>query len=194
MSSIAKQIREWLATQDGPRTSEEIRTATGCDRTASNRSIWDMRKVGILEKVGNAYKLGRPPVERRQWASKQERQAAHQMERRRRKGQRPKEQYLADIRAKAEEIARIRQMAAKVAKENREAKKRAQKAQERHAAAGRINVTITPKAPSVIELAQPKPVLMSSQEWEALGGKVERLPSQLGQAYTGLRDAALSIY
>lgn len=191
--SVARLIREWLATQDGPRTPEQIRTATGGDRTVFNRSIWDMRKAGILEKVGDGYKLGRPPVQRRQWASKEERQKVHQMERRRRSGQRPKAQYLAELRAETE-AKRLQAMVAKIAADNAKARERARKAQERHKAAGRVNVTIEPRKASVIELAPPKPVLMTSAEWEAMGGQVERLPSQLGQAYAGLRGAALPLY
>lgn len=191
--SIARQIREWLATQDGPRTPEQIRTATGGDRTVFNRSIWDMRKAGILEKVGDAYKLGRPPVQRRQWASKEERQKVHQMERRRRAGQRPKAQYLAELRAETE-AKRLQAMVAKIAADNERARERIRKAQERHKAAGRVNVAITPKTPSVIELAPPKPVLMSSQEWEAMGGQVERLPSNLGAAYAGLNALRVALY
>jgi hypothetical protein len=193
MSSVAKQIREWLATQDGPRTPEQIRTATGGDRTVFNRSIWDMRKAGILEKVGDGYKLGRPPVVRRQWANREERQRVHQMERRRRAGQRPKAQYLAELRAETE-AKRLQAMVAKIAADNAKARERARKAQERHKAAGRINVAITPKAPSVIELSPPKLVLMTSEEWLAQGWRIEVLPSNLGQAYAGLNAHRVSLY
>jgi hypothetical protein len=191
--SIARQIREWLATQDGPRTPEQIRTATGGDRTVFNRSIWDMRKAGILEKVGDAYKLGRPPVQRRQWASKEERQRVHQMERRRRAGQRPKAQYLAELSAETE-ARRLQAMVAKIAADNERARERIRKAQERHKAAGRINVAITPKAPSVIELSPPKPALPCTEAWIAAGNRVEVLPSNLGAAYAGLNSHRVSLY
>lgn len=191
--SVAKQIREWLATQDGPRTPEQIRTATGGDRTVFNRSIWDMRKAGILEKVGDAYKLGRSPVQRRQWASREERQKVHQMERRRRAGQRPKAQYLAELRAETE-AKKLKALVAKIAADNEKARERARKAQERHKAAGRINVAITPKAPSVIELAPPKPSLPTVEEFLARGGQIEVLPSNIGQAYAGLNAHRVSLY
>ena len=191
--SVAKQIREWLATQDGPRTPEQIRTATGGDRTVFNRSIWDMRKAGILEKVGDAYKLGRPPVQRRQWASREERQKVHQMERRRRAGQRPKAQYLAELRAETE-AKKLKALVAKIAADNEKARERARKAQERHKAAGRTNVTIEPRKASVIELAPPKPSLPTVEEFLARGGQIEVLPSNIGQAYAGLNAHLVSLY
>ncbi len=201
--SLAARIRNHL--EHGPQTSRQIADALGTTANRISMAINCMARDGMVHTDNNwprVHTLLRHPKpvfskeERRE--REKERQRLKGIAARRAQGILPREEFNAKRKAQAEELAKIRKLTAKVAAENRKAakaaEKAAQKAQERHKAAGRINVAITPKAPSVIEMAPPKPVLMSSEEWEAMGGKVERLPSQLGQAYAGLRDAALSLY
>lgn len=205
--SLAARIRAHL--EHGPQTSRQIADALGTTANRISMAINCMARDGMVHTDNNwprVHTLLRHPKpvfskeERRE--REKERQRLKGIAARRAQGILPREEFNAKRKAQAEELAKIRKLAAKVAAENRKAakaaekaaEKAAQKAQERHKAAGRINVAITPKAPSVIELAPPKPVLMSSEEWEAMGGKVERLPSQLGQAYAGLRGAALQLY
>lgn len=202
--SLAARIRNHL--EHGPQTSRQIADALGTTANRISMAINCMARDGMVStdetvwpRVHTLLRHPKPVFskeERR--AREKERQRLKGIAARRAQGVLPRDEFNAKRKAQAEELARIRKITAKVAAENRKqakaAEKAAQKAQERHKAAGRINVTLTPKAPSVIEMAPPKPVLMSSEEWEAMGGKVERLPSQLGQAYAGLRGAALPLY
>ena len=201
--SLAARIRAHL--EHGPQTSRQIADALGTTANRISMAINCMARDGMVHTDNNwprVHTLLRHPKpvfskeERRE--REKERQRLKGIAARRAQGVLPREEFNAKRKAQAEELAKIRKLAAKVAAENRKAAKAAenaaQKAQERHKAAGRINVAITPKAPSVIELAPPKPVFQSVEDWLAQGNRIEVLPSQLGQAYAGLRGAALSLY
>lgn len=201
--SLAARIRNHL--EHGPQTSRQIADALGTTANRISMAINCMARDGMVHTDNNwprVHTLLRHPKpvfskeERR--AREKERQRLKGIAARRAQGVLPREEFNAKRKAQAEELAKIRKLAAKVAAENRKAakaaEKAAQKAQERHKAAGRINVAISPKAPSVIELAPPKPVLMSSEEWLAQGGQIEVLPSNLGQAYAGLNAHRVSLY
>lgn len=194
--TTARKIREYLATQDGPRTPEQIRTATQAERCTCNRSIWDMRKAGILEKVGEAYKLGRAPVERMQWEDKAERQRFHQEAKRRRMGQRTKAQYLAELRAETE-AKKLKALTAKLAAENARKRAKAENAQRekvsiQHAQRKRIVDALASLPVANVETVVD--VAGDVQKWLAAGNQVEVLPSQLGMAYSGLRGPAMRLY
>lgn len=202
--SLAARIRAHL--ESGPQTSRQIADALGTTANRISMAINCMARDGMVStdetvwpRVHTLLRHPKPVFskeERR--AREKERQRLKGIAARRAQGILPREEFNARRKAQAEELARIRKITAKVAAENRKAakaaEKAAQKAQERHKAAGRINVAITPKAPSVIELAPPKPVLMSSEEWLAQGGQIEVLPSNLGQAYAGLNAHRVSLY
>lgn len=193
--SLAARIRAHL--EHGPQTSRQIADALGTTANRISMAINCMARDGMVRtdetvwpRVHTLLRHPKPVFSKEERREREkERQRLNGIAARRAQGVLPREEFNAKRKAQAEELAKIRKLAAKVAAENRKAakaaEKAAQKAQERHKAAGRINVAITPKAPSVIELAPPKPVLMSSTEWEAMGGKIERLPSQLGQAFAG---------
>lgn len=201
--NFAHRIR--LQLELGPQTSRQIADALGTTANKVSMAANCMARDGMIRTDDNWPRvhtfLRHPdPVaskeERRE--REKERQRKKGLATRRAQGILSREEFNAKRRAQAEELARIRRLTAKVAAENRNAAKKAEKiareAQERHRAAGRVNVSITPKAPSVIEIAKPSPVLMSSDEWMAAGNQVEVLPSQLGMAYSGLRGADLKLY
>lgn len=71
------------------------------------------------------------------------------------------------------EPERIRAMAEKLDKANADKRAKAAAARPKRP----FDQEIVKRAPSVIEVTPPKPVLMSSQEWERMGGKVQRLES-----------------
>jgi len=177
--SLAARIRAQL--ENGPQTSRQIADAIGTTSNKVSMAINCMARDGMIATDDNWPRVHTLLRNARTVASPEERaarikegHARRNLKRRRARGVLPREEYLARRKAQAEE--RIR------------------KAQERHAAAGRINIAITPKAPSVVELAPSKPVLMTSQEWEAMGGEVQRLPSNLGAAYAGLNANLVSLY
>lgn len=201
--SLAARIRAHL--EHGPQTSRQIADALGTTANRISMAINCMARDGMVHTDNNwprVHTLLRHPKpvfskeERR--AREKERQRLKGIAARRAAGILPREEFNAKRKAQAEELAKIRKLTAKVAAENRKAakaaEKAAQKAQERHKAAGRINVAITPKAPSVIELAPPKPVLMTSEEWLAQGGKIEVLDNQIGHAYAGLNAHRITLF
>ena len=197
--SLAARIRAQL--ENGPQTSRQIADAIGTTSNKVSMSINCMARDGMIATDDNWPRVHTLLRNARTVASPEERaarikegHARRNLKRRRARGVLPREEYIAKRKAQAEELAKIRRMTAKIAAENRKAEERGRKAQERHAAAGRINIAITPKAPSVVELAPSKPVLMTSQEWEAMGGEVQRLPSNLGAAYAGLNANLVSLY
>ena len=201
--SLASKIRTQL--ELGPQTSRQIADALGTTANRISMAINTMARDGMVStdetvwpRVHTLLRHPKPvfsPEERK--AREKERQRLKGIAARRAQGILSREEFNARRREQAEELARIRQITAKVAAENRKAakaaEKAARKAQERHKAAGRINVAITPKAPSVIELAPPKPSLPTVEEFLARGGRIEVLPSNLMQAYAGLNAHRVSL-
>lgn len=146
----ARAIWEYLNTH-GPKTAGEIRAHFGMGSKRAQQKFREMRQRDTLILEDGLYKVGKP-LTRGKWACKQERIRAHNEARRRRNGIKPLSEHLAAL-----------------------AKVRAEKAAQR--AKRPFDQPIQPRTLQPTESAPAKPVLMSSQEWEAKGGKVQRLES-----------------
>ena len=185
----AQRIRQHIADHGGS-TTQQILEATQLHSTQCKRALWDMKRAGIVILTGTTYTLGRPPAPRERWDCQKERSRKTSEARRRRKGQKTKAEYLAEMAARTQEsdARRIRAMAERVAKAN--AAKRAVAVR-----LGRrpFDQAIQPRTLQPTEAAPAKPVLMSSQEWERMGGKVQRLESNW-QKPSGLRSPFLPFY
>lgn len=110
---------------------------------------------------------------RKQWASPEERKAhyAKQYQQRLAKEESPQGERWREKRREDSRRARAKKRAA------REAAKPVKKPVKFQPSVRKaFDTPIAPRALSVIEMPVAKPVLMTSQEWEAKGGKVERLP------------------
>lgn len=74
------RVREWLATQDGPRTSRQIREGLGISGNLLGRRIGVMVESGSLIKHGGwptaSYSLGREPKRTPVYRTEEERKAA----------------------------------------------------------------------------------------------------------------------
>ena len=183
---VSKLIREAL--KAGPMTTAELRVALGLSRGEVNTSLNDMMRAKSPLVVhdgaspGNRrYSLVREPVfmsEAERLERRREQQRAYNASRgpRRKPGVRTREQYLADMAAQREANADARRL--------------------KHNAWKRAKAAKTPKPPKptpsiaiarklekvsiakVFVKPEPEPVrLMSSEEWLAQGGQIERLPA-----------------
>lgn len=162
MDSLAKRIRGHIQ-KHGPSSPSQI--AIGLDLDSSLKVSWSlnvMLRNGIVTRTGSGhrftYSLAREVYEqpaaapKRTWA-----------------------EYQAELQAKkAARLAREAQDRAARIKAT-EAKPKPVKVQP--SARRPFDTPLEPRRASVIEMPVAKPVLMSSQEWEKAGGKVERLES-----------------
>ena len=178
---------------DQPKTRKQLSEESGLTVQQVRFAVRGMTRYGQAVETDEGVTKG-PKEFRRQWASPQEKQAHYAKQYR--------ERAMADTgemgrkfratQKRNEERRKLREITARAKEYNQQ--ERARKAQERHKKAGRVNVTLEPRKPSVIELAPPNPVLMTSDEWVAQGNQIEILPSQLGMAYSGLRGPAMNLY
>lgn len=195
--NVSAAIRAHLS-EHGPSPVAEIAKGLGVNNTKVSMSLSIMRRAGIVSMTGTrkpyVYALLRevpPPISREEAIRRaKERERNRVRAKRRWKGRRPWAEYIAERRAEALRKAAER-AAAKTLSTPRASATRSAKVQP--SARRPFDQLITPRSPSVIEVSPAKPVLMSSQEWEAKGGKVERLPSNWQQP-VGLRSPQLPFF
>lgn len=177
--SRARTIREWLATQDGPRTSAEIAAATGERSGKVNVSIGDMMRSGALAGSGDfpaRYSLA-AAVKVWRYEDPAVRKAARVLASRKADAKRGDRR-----RAAAALLAPQRESERAIAKAAGEAKRAAIKAA--RAAARLARPKPAPKPARVLKLAPCKPVAearpvvpaMTSAEWIAQGNRPQVLP------------------
>ena len=182
-------IRDWLATQDGPRNVAQIADATGIDRSRVPVTLADMRRgeqIAATGKPGSmVYALTGKPM---RWKPSSPEEAAErrkriQRESRRGPDGRTLEQYKAARRAQAAVNAARREAERLQRKANR--KPRATKVQP----TARQPVPVRAIDGTQTAPAKAAPV-MTSFEWEArMLGKVERLPAGQVSEASRLRSA-----
>lgn len=190
----AQQIREWLATQDGPRTTGQIAAAIA--KPGSMRVAYSVRSMfvdGYLvrERQGTAwvYRVGEPPKPRAKLSDEELRRRKNERERQRdrRRGKRTRAEWHAELAAKraareadveAQRAARAQRTAARAAQRATE-KARAKPAHEVGRRKTKV-VTATPAERMRAEFAAAAakaPPRESVEEWMArTGGKPEVLP------------------
>lgn len=206
----ASRIRDWLSTQDGPRTIPEITAGLGLSQPdgLTAHSVHRMHREGMLSKEGRcrAYRFAVVREPAKPLALDEKRRRANEAQRKRwaRLSRRTRAQYLADI--AANKAARLAEIAAAKAqrKADREAE-RAQRQAEQKAAreaarATRATAPRTPRAPRAAPVRPldkpakgirfdeaprpaPQPVPVESvEDFIRRGGRVIRLaPGQCAQ-------------
>lgn len=165
--SHSARIREWLSTQDGPRSVPEIILGIGaphaCQLTA--QSVHRMFRSGILVREGRCrsyrFALGRELVVREPVPKDEYLRRAREANRKRhaRKGGRTREQYLAEqAQRHAEWLAR--QAAAKAQRKADREAERAQRQAEQEAAraAARATRATAPRKPRAPRAAPVRPL------------------------------------
>ena len=177
MVNLSTRIREWMATQDGPRTSRRVAEALGHDYMKVQWAVAVMLRAGMLVRTKDTrpmlYALGRPVLDQAAILA-----AAHA----------GRAGYYARRRGEAvERRERQREVAAKRAAERQEARKRAQAqlveqrdAQRRREAEQRRSVAIEAQLAANAKDRKPKLVKASVpgqtvEEFIANGGRVQRL-------------------
>jgi hypothetical protein len=199
----AQQIREWLATQDGPRTTGEIAAAVG-KKSGSKLVSYSVRSMfvdGYLvrERQGTAwvYRLGEPPQRVKLSAEElRKRKNDRERQRDRRRGKRTRAEWLAELAAKraarqtdveAQRATRAQQIAVRAAQPAAE-KVRAKPAHE----IGRRKATVVTATPAermraeFAAAAAKAPPRETVEEWIARTGRQpEVLP--MGAVSTSLR-------
>jgi hypothetical protein len=195
----AQQIREWLATQDGPRTTGQIAIALG--KPGSKLVSYSVRSMfvdGYLvrERQGTAwvYRIGEPPQPRAKLSDEELRKRKNERERQRdrRRGTRTRAAWLAELAAKrqAREADAAAQRAARQPRPatpamRRDAAKPAHEVGRRKAKV----VTATPAErmhAEFVAAAAKAPPRETVEEWMArTGGQPEVLP--MGAVSTPLR-------
>ena len=174
---VTARIRAFL--QEGHTgTPTLIADALGMDRHKTAQALSLMFRQGFATRTNGVYGMGNLPTQKLPEEELKQRARERRMRRYYAKGGRT----MAQRRADEAEAREARKLAPKPAKVQPSVQK------------ARFDVPITPRSPSVIEVAPDKPRLMSSDEWIALGGKVQVLPSQLGQAYAGLGHGRITLY
>lgn len=175
--SLAKRIRGHIQ-KHGPSTPAQI--TIGLDMDSSLKVSWSlgvMFRSGILNRSGSGHNFT-------YWIDREVKEQVA-------KPKRTWAEYQAELQArKADIIAREEKERVARAKA-KEVKPKPVKVQPSVRKA--FDTPIAPRARSVIEMTVAKPVLMSSQEWEAKGGKVERIPSNWQQP-VGLRSPQLPFF
>lgn len=192
--SMSARIRGHIA-EHGPSTVAEIAAALGVPGKVVSMSLSIQRRDGIVSKNGTGkpyvYALLRevaPPISKEEAVRRRkERERNRVRANRQRAGRKPWAEYIAlrreeacrraAERAEAPKVSTPRESAAKVQPSVRKA----------------FDTPIAPRARSVIEVPVVKPVLMTSTEWEANGGKVQRLESNW-QKPVGLRSPQLPFF
>lgn len=145
-----------------------------------------MCRDGLLKKAGKprslVYSYVREPVVQ-QKLSREEfvvRRKEQEAARRRKQGIRTREEFLADVRKEAEERKAARADRPRVQKPPKPITQQPAKVIAPSPRAVPKNIVIQPKAPSVIQVAPPKPRFETSDEWMArTGGKPEVLPAPM---------------
>lgn len=187
--SIADNVRGILAQR--PLTKAEVVAILGITNPQARSCLNELCKAGMVVRSGDVYALGRAKVARS--PATREKALARYERNRRAKGQRPRAEYLAELAATRE----ARRVAVLARRAERELVKRAAAAAERPV---RVKAPKPPKRqptyygpkasksrpanqqpsvyrvlPSLPEVEQVR--LMTSDEWLALGGKIERIPA-----------------
>lgn len=169
--NLSEQIRAWLKTQDGPRSSKSCSVALGVDALKVQWAFGVMLRDGVLKRVQVkrpcTYEIARDVLSKAEVLK-----LAH--EGNRRKG-----------RAISKETEERKRLAAMARRNERDRIKRAAKAKEKAAKAERAQATIAKMASRARllpqrEVMQPQVKGQSVDDWLANGGRVERLPSMLG--------------
>lgn len=177
MESLAKRIRGHIE-KNGPSTPAQI--TIGLDLDSSLKVSWSlgvMFRSGILNRSGSGNTFT-------YWIDRQVKEQVA-------KPKRTWAEYQAELQArKAARLARESQERVARAKA-KEVKPKPVKVQPNVRKA--FDTPIPPRARSVIEVQVAKPVLMTSQEWEAKGGKVEVLKTQW-QSPSSLRRVHIPLY
>lgn len=158
-----------------------IADALGMDRHKTAQALSLMFRQGFATRTNGVYGMGNLPTQKLPEEELKQRARERRMRRYYAKGGRTMAQRRSDE-AAAREARKLAPKVTRPAKVQPTVQKR------------RFDTPIEPRKPSVIEVAPAKPRLMSSDEWIARGGKVQVLPSQLGQAYAGLNSALVSLY
>lgn len=99
--NVSQLVRDWLATQDGPRSAKQIRAALGLSGNSLGRRIGVMVESGVLVKHGAwphaLYSLGREARRSMRYSTDEERLAAkretQRQYRERKRGGRPPRKY-----------------------------------------------------------------------------------------------------
>lgn len=189
--SNASVIREWLATQDGPRTVGEIREGTGLTKHKCNGAVHDMTKAGILARSGSpfVYTVAREvaPKTRMSADERRRRNAIATVKwRRANRSSRTREEWLAEVRANAKPKVKRDPADVKAARQRGMAKAREKRIEQQRA---RLSATVKAMKPAA---NKPEPVQAQTvEEFLAMGGKVERLETkQLARpiGYVGWSD------
>ncbi len=192
-----EKMRAWLATQDGPRGTAQFVAALGIDRKIAAHAVSDMYRSGALIRQPTkpyTYTLGATPKRKRLTVEERhdESNRLRAIALRRSKGCVPRAEYEAACKAKreADKSAKDALRAQKAAE--MVIRKAATKERERIRLKNRVYVS-KPKPTGkpvfkqsrklrLVECSSVKPVvvaprLMTSEEWIAMGGKVERIAS-----------------
>lgn len=168
--SKSKKIREWLKTQNGPRSSAAMAHAIDEDTRKVQSLVGQMLRGNLLRLAGTdyprTYALAREPM-----TNAEIQQAANDGMRRK------------DLLLSSDERAKIKADAAHMRRE-RDRVSRA-KLREKRIPAPRMPKTIAKMASRARlipqrEVMQPQVKGQSVDDWLAKGGRVERLPSMLG--------------
>lgn len=202
MKSRSQQIRNWLATQDGPRTPGEIDAGIGGGRSRKvAHTIQQMFKDGYLVRhKGDTcwrYGLGRPlrrtrklsSEERRRIKNRQERERAHA------NGRRSWAEYQADLALKRQQRAIDRAVAAE---KRRMARKRAERPVHDRAARARV-VTAVARMPTHADPPKPVQPAETVEQWmKRTGMRPQVLPfgtvsKPLGVATFNSRDTTRKV-
>lgn len=175
--SLAKRIRGHIE-KHGPSTPAQI--TIGLDMDSSLKVSWSlgvMFRSGILNRSGSGHNFT-------YWIDREVKEQVAQPKR-------SWAEYQAELQAR--KAARLEMEA-----REREARAKAKAVREKPAkfqpsVRKAFDTPIAPRARTVIEMPVAKPKLMTSQEWEAKGGKVERLETNW-QKPVGLRSPQLPFF
>lgn len=191
--SNASRIRDWLATQDGPRNAAEIRAGTGLTRHQVNAAVHDMVIAGIMDRTGNpyVYSLGRDPAPRKALPPDERRARVLERHKKWRQNNRPPGQLPLDERRaliRAQSAQRKQEAAVAKTERKRQADTRlTTQATREQSAAKRLQPKLAALAKSAERRsakeqpscqkreAQRKAPAMTSDDFIRAGGEVERI-------------------
>lgn len=177
---------------DQPKTRQQLSEESGLNKQQVRFAIRGMVQYGQAIETPEGVIKG-PNGFRKQWASKKEKQR-HYAKQYRLRAQKDTGEMGRKYREtqKRNEAKRVRDITRKVAVDNARKRAKADNAQREKASV--LQAAKKRIVDSLATLPAANDDRMTVEEWMALGGVVERLPSNLGQAYAGLNANRIMLY
>lgn len=173
---LATRAREWLAAQDGPRTSREIAQAIDAETIKVQWAVGVMLRDGLLRRV----RATRPHtyiVERNADTMAERNRKAREARLARRESRKPEIEAAKAARAAARKAEQARASAARKRQRDEARRKYDRARYEARTGAVRRHAVLLESQP------EPKPAIRAQtvEEWLAQGGQVERLSTAWGR-------------